>query len=131
MTAVIPCITIMMSKPRRWLLLERTMGKRARKGRVISFKVDPSLLEAMRGVPNRSAFIRAACLAALDSTCPLCKGTGILSPNQKLHWEALAHDHSVEECEDCHELRLVCSRGEPSKCGERPRNRSSPRRRRR
>ncbi len=105
------------------------MGKRARKEQVITFKADSSLLEAMRGVPNRSAFIRAACLAALDSTCPLCGGTGILSPNQKLHWETLARDHSVEECEECHELRLVCSRGQPSKCGEKPCKRTSRRRR--
>ncbi len=103
------------------------MAKRQKKEQVISFKADPSLLEAMRGVPNRSAFIRAACLAALESTCPLCGGTGILTPNQKLHWDALAKDHFLEECEDCHELRLVCSRGKPTKCGGRRRKRTTAR----
>jgi hypothetical protein len=76
---------------------------------VISFKADEALLGAMRGVSNRSEFIRSAILAALDSTCPLCSGTGTLSPNQMRHWNDLAADHSVEECTDCREVRLVCS----------------------
>jgi len=79
------------------------------KSEVISFKADEALLRAMRGVSNRSEFIRTAILAALDSTCPLCSGTGTLSPNQMRHWNDLASDHSVEQCEDCQEVRLVCS----------------------
>jgi hypothetical protein len=84
------------------------------KAEVVTFKVDESLLEAMKGVPNRSEFIRAAVLAALDSTCPVCKGTGILTPNQKVHWSAFAADHFVRECEECHEFRLVCVKTEGS-----------------
>jgi len=76
---------------------------------IITFKVDESLLDAMKGIPNRSDFIRTAILSALDSVCPLCKGTGILTPNQNRHWKALSADHFVEECAHCHELRLVCS----------------------
>lgn len=79
------------------------------KSEVISFKADAALLRAMQGVSNRSEFIRSAILAALDSTCPLCSGTGTLSPNQMRHWNDLASDHSVEECADCREVRLVCS----------------------
>lgn len=79
------------------------------KTEVISFKADEALLKSMRGVSNRSEFIRSAILAALDSTCPLCGGTGTLSPNQMRHWNDLASDHSVEECADCQEVRLVCS----------------------
>ena len=79
------------------------------KTEVVSFKADPALLGAMRGIANRSEFIRSAILAALDSTCPLCSGTGTLTPNQMRHWNDLATDHSVEECEDCQEVRLVCS----------------------
>jgi hypothetical protein len=77
---------------------------------VISFKADPSLHEAMRGIENRSEFIRAAIVAALDGSCPLCSGTGILTPNQRKHWNEFAADHSLTECERCHELRLVCSK---------------------
>ena len=86
------------------------MAQRNSKADVITFKVDDSLLHAMGGVPNRSEFIRAAVLAALDSTCPVCKGTGILTPNQKRHWSAFAADHAVEECRECHEFRVVCVR---------------------
>ena len=79
------------------------------KTEVVSFKADEALLAAMRGVSNRSEFIRLAILAALDSTCPLCSGTGTLTPNQMRHWNDLKSDHSVEECEECREVRLVCS----------------------
>jgi hypothetical protein len=80
------------------------------KPEVLSFKVDAALLDAMHGLPNRSDFIRNAIQAALDSTCPLCKGTGILSPNQKRHWETFSEDHSVKECADCNEMVLVCTK---------------------
>jgi hypothetical protein len=83
--------------------------KNSRPG-IITFKAHPSILEALRGVRNRSEFIRNAILAALDSACPLCKGTGILTPNQRKHWQSFAASHAVEECDDCHELRLVCAR---------------------
>jgi len=76
--------------------------------RIVTFKADQSLLEALRGVENRSEFIRTALLAALDNICPLCKGRGILTPNQKNHWESFATDHGLEECDDCHEFYLVC-----------------------
>lgn len=91
-----------------------------KKQNIVTFKADAALIEAMRGVPNRSAFIRAAVLAALDSSCPLCIGTGILTPNQKKHWLEFTQDHHVRECADCHELHLVCR--------QRPRKRKAPRR---
>lgn len=80
------------------------------KSEIVSFKAEAALLEALRGLPNRSEFIRAALVAALDGACPLCKGTGILSPAQRTHWELFARDHQVRECADCHELHLVCDR---------------------
>jgi hypothetical protein len=84
------------------------MGKA--KQETITFKADESLLEVMKGIPNRSAFIRSAVLAALDGICPLCRGTGILTPEKKQHWAAIAETHSLEECEDCHEIVLVCDK---------------------
>lgn len=79
------------------------------KENVVTFKADASLLEALRNVPNRSEFIRAAILSALANHCPLCRGTGLLTPNQKEHWEAFARQHPLRECEDCHEVHLVCA----------------------
>ncbi len=79
-----------------------------RKQEVITFKVDDALWEAMREIPNRSEFIRGAILSALDSICPLCKGTGSLTPDQRRHWDSFAENHSLEQCEDCHAVHLVC-----------------------
>jgi len=88
------------------------------KHEIITFKVDRSLREAMRGIPNRSQFIRSAVLAALDSVCPLCRGTGVLTPDQRRHWEEFALDHAVTECDDCHELHVVCSKGPEEQINE-------------
>ena len=79
-----------------------------KKHEIITFKVDDTLRRAMQGVQNRSEFIRAAVLAALDSVCPLCKGSGILTPNQRKHWETFSKNHPLQECEDCHAVHLVC-----------------------
>lgn len=78
------------------------------KQEIITFKVPESLREAMKGIPNRSEFIRTAVLAALNSVCPLCKGTGILMPNQRVHWEKFAADHHVTQCATCNAVHLVC-----------------------
>ncbi|HOM18833.1 MAG TPA: ribbon-helix-helix domain-containing protein [Thermoguttaceae bacterium] len=78
------------------------------KQEIITFKVDKALREAMRGIPNRSEFIRTAILRALDSACPLCQGTGSLTPDQRRHWERFAVSHPLTECPDCHALYLVC-----------------------
>jgi len=81
---------------------------------VITFKADATLMAAMKRIPNRSEFIRAAILAALDSHCPLCGGTGVLTPRQKTHWEIFAKHHLLRECQDCHEVHLVCEQSVPA-----------------
>jgi hypothetical protein len=80
----------------------------ARKEEVITFKVDRELADRIRGVANRSAFIRNAILAALENSCPVCGGTGVLSAHQVQHWQEFAKSHHVEECPDCKEVHLVC-----------------------
>ena len=87
------------------------MAGRKLKGEIITFKVDEGLFRAIEKMPNRSEFIRTAVLAALDSVCPLCNGTGVLRPEQKKHWEEFGATHAVRECSKCHELRLVCLQG--------------------
>ncbi|MBN2126050.1 MAG: CopG family transcriptional regulator [Deltaproteobacteria bacterium] len=76
---------------------------------IITFKVNEDLRLIIRDIPNRSEFIRQAIVAALGSVCPLCNGSGMLSPNQKRHWEDFALHHSVKRCMDCDERVLVCS----------------------
>ena len=80
----------------------------SKKQDVITFKVDESLREALEQVPNRSEFIRSAIQAALEGTCPLCRGTGTLTPEQRRHWQAFARCHSLRTCDDCHAVHLVC-----------------------
>ena len=75
---------------------------------VVTFKVEASLLDMLRGIPNRSAFIRTALLSALDNLCPLCRGTGILTPEKKQHWTEFSRDHGAQECGTCHKLTIVC-----------------------
>ncbi|HUX07919.1 MAG TPA: ribbon-helix-helix domain-containing protein [Acidobacteriota bacterium] len=82
-----------------------------RKQEIITFKVDAKLAEEMRVIHNRSEFIRNAILAALEKVCPLCGGTGILTPDQKQHWENFSENHTIEECGDCHAVHLVCDAG--------------------
>jgi len=75
---------------------------------IITFKVPESLKESLKGIPNRSQFIRNAVLTALNGACPLCRGTGTLTSDQIAHWERFAEHHSVEECGTCHATILVC-----------------------
>jgi len=86
-----------------------------KKEAIITFKVNEDLREVISNIPNRSEFIRAAIMTALDNVSPLCNGTGILSPKQKEHWEGFAQNHAVRRCEDCHELIIECanSTGKP------------------
>ncbi len=84
-----------------------------KKEEIISFKVDESLAARLGRVPNRSDFIRRAVLLALDSICPLCQGSGVLSADQREHWQSFAQSHTVRECDRCHSYYLVCeSQGE-------------------
>jgi metal-responsive CopG/Arc/MetJ family transcriptional regulator len=75
---------------------------------VITFKVDPAVLELMKGIPNRSEFIRTAILSALDSICPLCKGNGVLTPKSKEHWDDFSKLHQMTECGHCDEIKIEC-----------------------
>jgi hypothetical protein len=78
----------------------------------ITFKADAELAKLLALMPNKSEFIRSAILNALDNTCPLCQGTGFITPQQKEHWtEFLAHHH-VEQCGDCKAVHIVCDAGE-------------------
>jgi hypothetical protein len=87
------------------------MASQRRKREIITFEADEPLRKAMYGIPNRSEFIRAAILSALDSVCPLCKGSGILTADQRKHWVEFAEHHALAECQDCHAVHLVCDAG--------------------
>lgn len=84
------------------------MSTNKSKSEIITFKVDAALSTAMEGLPNRSDFIRRALIAALESTCPLCCGTGVLTADQHRHWQTFAQSHTVEKCGHCQEIHIVC-----------------------
>jgi len=81
-----------------------------KKPEVITFKADESLLGALEHIPNRSEFIRHAVQAALEQSCPLCNGTGVLSPEQLDHWRTFSASHRLQRCDDCREMHLVCQK---------------------
>jgi hypothetical protein len=94
---------------------EVILGVTAMAGRIgmkkhgtVTFKVDEGLFSVIRDIPNRSEFIRGAILAALGNVCPLCNGTGILTANQKQHWDEFSVHHTVKTCSRCSERHLVC-----------------------
>ncbi|MFW6344629.1 MAG: CopG family transcriptional regulator [Sediminispirochaetaceae bacterium] len=79
-----------------------------KKEEIISFKADTYLLEELNRIPNRSAFIRKAVMLALENTCPLCQGTGLLTPSQMRHWNTFTRHHSPQICGECKETILTC-----------------------
>lgn len=82
-----------------------------KKQEIITFKVDGDLLNAIKDIPNRSEFIRESIISALGVLCPLCSGSGMLTQNQKRHWDEFAANHSIKRCNECHESILVCRMG--------------------
>jgi hypothetical protein len=78
------------------------------KGEVITFKADAELFQALQTIPNRSEFIRAAILAAMENVCPVCQGAGLLTLEQRRHWEIFARDHRLKQCGDCDAHYIVC-----------------------
>ena len=81
-----------------------------KKQSIVTFKVNEDLLAVIKDIPNRSEFIRAAIMAALENVCPLCGGTGLLTPKQKEHWENFSRDHTLKRCDDCQEIFIECTR---------------------
>lgn len=79
-----------------------------KKGDTVTFKVDGQLLEILQAMPNRSEFIRNAILTSLDKTCPLCCGTGVLTPAQSKSWDTLSETHEIKKCTNCNETHLTC-----------------------
>lgn len=80
----------------------------SKKQETITFKADETLAKALLKVPNKSEFIRNAILNALENCCPLCQGTGILTSEQRTHWSNFLNTHSLQKCDACKAVHLVC-----------------------
>jgi hypothetical protein len=81
-----------------------------KKQETVTFKVDRDLMEIIKEIPNRSEFIRRAVLSATGTICPLCNGSGMLTPNQKKHWDDFSVNHVMTRCQECDERVLICKR---------------------
>ena len=78
------------------------------KDKIFTFKADSEMSELLEDMPNRSAFIREAIVSALEVRCPLCQGNGILTQEQRRHWERFLEHHQLEQCQTCHALHITC-----------------------
>ena len=79
-----------------------------KKERIFTFKVDEDLAGSLDEIANKSAFIRRAVEEALGRKCPLCGGTGALSPAQDRHLREFLTLHPLEKCEQCDAVHFVC-----------------------
>lgn len=79
-----------------------------KKERVFTFKADEQLAESLELIPNKSEFIRKALESALEKKCPLCDGTGSLTPEQRKHMDSFLLLHSLERCNECDAVHFVC-----------------------
>jgi hypothetical protein len=50
----------------------------------VTFRVAPELAEALRDLPNQTAFVERALQSALGRTCPSCDGSG------RIPWRSVA-----------------------------------------
>ncbi|HBT97792.1 MAG TPA: hypothetical protein DEB25_09285 [Desulfobulbaceae bacterium] len=89
----------------------------AAKERVVTFKADGSLAEALERLPNKSDFIRRAVKSALSGACPLCGGSGHLSAQQRRHLRKFLASHPLEKCDDCQAVHFVCQHQEADRQG--------------
>jgi hypothetical protein len=79
-----------------------------KKERVFTFKTDENLAEELARIPNKSEFIRHAIERALANKCPLCNGSGSLSPAQAKHLAEFLDGHSLKKCDECDAVHFTC-----------------------
>ena len=66
-----------------------------KKQAVITFKAEGEMLAALNKISNKSEFIRAAVLNALDE-------------KQRKHWKTFAKFHTLKRCRKCDALEIEC-----------------------
>ncbi len=82
--------------------------------RIFTFKTDEQLARQLDRIANKSEFIRKAILTALEHDCPLCQGTGLLTPEQRKHWDHFLTQHTLEKCDECNAVHYVCNVLDPA-----------------
>lgn len=77
------------------------MANKSPKTAVVAFKVEAELAEFLDKLPNKSAFIRKAIAAQLQTACPLCKGSGVVNRGVHDHYAALLPQLNKRDCDGC------------------------------
>ena len=77
--------------------------------RVFTFKTDEQLARQLDQIANKSEFSRKAIQIALEHDCPLCHGSGHLSPEQRKHWDHFLTLHTLEKCHECNAVHYICN----------------------
>jgi hypothetical protein len=87
------------------------MSRKTPKTAVVAFKVEAELADFLNKLPNKSAFIRKAIAAQMNTACPLCNGAGVVTRGLHDHYRRL----NLRSCDGCgHELPLPAEPGDLS-----------------
>lgn len=89
------------------------MTRKTPKTAVVAFKVEAELADFLNKLPNKSAFIRKAIAAQMNTACPLCNGAGVVTRGMHDHYAPLIRRMNLRNCDGCgHELPLPGDPGE-------------------
>ena len=95
---------------------ENPSKKRSPKQKVVAFKVEEELADILASLPNKSEFIRRAIAAQLGTTCPLCKGEGIVSRDLHDRAEEALKGMKPRGCDSCGDTLSVPDASELRTC---------------
>jgi len=71
------------------------------KNSVVAFKVPSELADFLNKLENKSAFIRKAIAAQVETVCPLCRGAGRISGGLRDHFAILLQQYQSRICDGC------------------------------
>ncbi|HYT94094.1 MAG TPA: hypothetical protein VEL76_35590 [Gemmataceae bacterium] len=75
--------------------------KKSIKTAVVAFKVEAELADFLNKLPNKSAFIRKAIAAQMNTACPLCNGAGMVTRGLHDYYAPLIQRVNLRNCEGC------------------------------
>src|SRR5438552_190945 len=77
------------------------MTRKTLKTAVVAFKVEAELADFLNKLPNKSAFIRKAIAAQMNTACPLCNGAGVVTRGLHDHYAPLIQRQNLRSCDGC------------------------------
>jgi hypothetical protein len=91
-----------MSRAQR-TVLDSNDAQPGRRGssRVFAFRADPEMVKLLSAMPNASDFIRKAISRSIEEPCPVCVGSGLVSPGFRDQLERLGGHFLLRRCSCC------------------------------